>query len=278
MLYIRQLKKELLPVEPVEVDYYISKLVEYYFGWGVADCLSEGTRTIFLSEERNIDKAIERVKKHEPIQYILGHTFFLDSIFIITSDVFIPRRETEEWVNWIINNIKIEDGDRIIDIGTGSGVIAITLKNRFKGAKVFATDSSPQALEIARKNEFSEKRITWRIANFLHDPFEEGPWNLIVSNPPYIPLSEKPSLAIKVSSFEPSMALFVHDEKLLFFYEKLARFGIEKLSPKGKLICEINENQGDDIKTLFEQEGLQDVKIFKDMQNKPRWIVASQKK
>ena len=193
------------------------------------------------------------LKDHKPIQYILGETEFYGMKFFVNENVLIPRPETEELIEWIIKNTD-NSSLKIIDIGTGSGCIAVTLKKNLLNSDVFALDFSDKALEIAKINaEFHQTEIQFIQNDFLKMNFNELPeFDIIVSNPPYISETEKNSMDENVVKFEPHSALFVSDENPLIFYERIVEFAKQKLKPNGKIYVEINQNLARETKELFE--------------------------
>lgn len=193
------------------------------------------------------------LKDHKPIQYILGETEFYGMKFFVNENVLIPRPETEELIEWIIKNTE-NSSLKIIDIGTGSSCIAVTLKKNLPNSEVFALDFSDKALEIAKINaEYHETEIQFFQNDFLNMDFKELPeFDIIVSNPPYISETEKNSMDENVVKFEPHSALFVSDENPLIFYERIVEFAKQKLKPNGKIYVEINQNLARETKELFE--------------------------
>lgn len=212
---------------------------------------------------------------HKPVQYVLNEAWFYNKKFYVNEHVLIPRQETEELIELIsTNNL---NNKSIIDIGTGSGCISITLKNKFLNSAITAIDVSNDALEVAKKNaQTFNAEINFLQLNFL----DEKKWELlnhydyIISNPPYVKLSESTTMQKNVLLFEPYTAFFVPDNDALIFYNKIALFGVNHLTENGKIFVEINEILGRETKQLFEQYGYL-VEIIKDMQGKERFILCS---
>ena len=229
------------------------------------------------TQKQDIEAIVTRLKNQEPIQYILGITCFYDLDFNVTPDVLIPRPETEELVERILSRHR-QQGIRILDVGTGSGCIAVTLAAHLPEARVVAADVSPGALVTAAGNaeknkvtvHFVETDILARKA--LEDI--PGVFDVIVSNPPYVKLSEKESMEANVLNYEPHLALFVTDSDPLLFYRSIARFGNEKLRKGGSLYFEINAQYGNEVAGLLEEEGYTDIEIIKDIPGKDRIIQA----
>ncbi len=244
-----------------------------------------------FSKEKNfkITKIVSRLKNFEPLQYIIGHTEFYDLKFKVTPDVLIPRPETEELVNLIISENKTRKNFKIIDIGTGSGCIAISLAKNLFSAEIFALDISSEALKVAESNALnnsvkvsffqedilrnvaSNKRLTnvaseKRLANQKFD--------IIVSNPPYVRFSEKRQMSKNVLDFEPETALFVEDKNPLIFYQAITNFAKTHLSKSGTLYFEINEVFGKKIENLMLLSGFSKVKIIKDINGKDRFVAG----
>jgi len=229
-----------------------------------------------------IDSITERLKKNEPIQYVLGEAWFAGMKFKVNKNVLIPRQETEELVDWIVK----ENAQRstfnaqfsIIDIGTGSGCIPITIKKKLPQANISAIDVCSEALFTATENAIEHNtEIDFILLDFLdEDKWKEfGLFDIIVSNPPYVKQSEKDGMHIRVKEFEPHKALFVPDNDALLFYKKLSDFSLKHLKPGGSLFVEINESLGDAVVNLFRSAGFTDIELKKDMQGKDRMIKAS---
>ncbi len=233
--------------------------------------------SITREEEEKLGYYTERLLRHEPVQYVLNESWFCGLKFYVDKNVLIPRPETEELVEWIISNCKFPiDQLEILDIGTGSGCIPVTLKRRLRKAVVTACDISETALGIARKNA---ARLGADV-NFLQlDILDRGQWpalprfNIIVSNPPYIPENNKESMDPNVLQYEPHTALFVPDDNALLFYKAIAELGTSHLNPDGTLFFEIHEDLGPAILDLLAKAGYQ-AGLKKDMQGKDRMIKA----
>ena len=221
---------------------------------------------------------LAKLKNNFPLQYILGFTEFYGQRFQVNQAVLIPRPETEELVKLILDTIANKKNHlRILDIGTGSGCIAITLKKKLPNATVYATDISEEALAVARKNaDLNSVSI-----HFLkHDILNDGAlniknFNLIVSNPPYIAENQKTDMHKNVLLYEPHSALFVSNENPLIFYKSVVDFAKNYLSKKGLLFFEINENSGAETMQIIKDNGFINSYLFKDIQRKNRMIKAS---
>lgn len=239
------------------------------------DLILQSNSTIDVT---NIINDLERLKKCEPIQYIIESTVFFDLNFIVTPAVLIPRQETEELVFKIIQDHKTsKEKLKILDIGTGSGVIPITLAKHFQNCSVFATDFSTEALIIAQLNaKNNQVEIEYISHDILIDSHELLPQDLdiIVSNPPYIPKSCFNQMHENVLNFEPQSALFVPDEDPLIFYKKIAKIARIHLKKNGKLYFETFESFHPQIVEYMKNLGFSNVLSIHDMNNKPRFIVA----
>lgn len=218
----------------------------------------------------------ERLLKNEPVQYILGQADFYGLKFKVSPAVLIPRPETEELVYWILENEGIENPS-ILDIGTGSGCIPITLKRKIPQAVISAIDVSPTALEIAKVNAALNEVP---IAFLLKDMLQEKQWStlpsydIIVSNPPYIPKKEKHLMPKQVLDYEPALALFVENDHPLIFYKKIGQFALKHLNKDGQLYYECNEFNAKAVAVLLQNMGFSKVELAKDMEGKERMIRA----
>ena len=231
-------------------------------------------------ERSKLGDIISRLKKHEPIQYVLGSTEFYGLSFLCAPGVLIPRPETEELVDWIIReNTTLRP--TIVDIGTGTGCIAIALQKNIPESHVIACDISPVCLETAARNTKLNKSD---IALFQYDIINNVPaadfpeLDIVVSNPPYVRESEKLLMEKNVTDFEPELALFVPDEKPLIFYEHIAEFARLNLKNGGKLYFEINELFGEECCNMLIEKGFVQVELKKDINGKDRMIRSINRK
>ena len=233
-----------------------------------------------LNDEQNIiaSQYLERLKNHEPIQYILGETEFYGLKFKVNPSVLIPRPETEELVEWVKPPHPPRGGflsgtPTLLDVGTGSGCIAVALKKKFPSANVSAMDISPEALALAKENAaLNEVNIEFIQDDILHPAATDRKWDVIVSNPPYIPASEQRYLHKNVTDFEPHLALFVQDNDPLIFYRKIAEFALSHLTAGGRLYVEIHQSLGRQCCQLLESMGFQLVELRKDLSGNDRMI------
>lgn len=230
----------------------------------------------FMKMWNDIEK---RLRKSEPIQYILNEAWFYDIPFYVNKSVLIPRPETEELVNWVIKDHKEAKELSILDVGTGSGCIPIILKRKIPAARITSCDISNAALEVAQKNARKHKTEI----NFIQSDFlkaENWPFfsksDIIISNPPYIPQKERGLMHENVVGHEPHLALFVEDNNPLIFYAAIAEAGKILLKDAGMIYVEIFEELGNETALLFENQGYNTI-LKKDMQGKERFIKALRK-
>ena len=221
----------------------------------------------------NFNDIIQRINRHEPIQYVLGKAEFYGRGFAVDGSVLIPRPETELLIRAVLKEKKFSP--TILDIGTGSGCIAITLAVEIPSSEVYAIDISEEALTVAQQNaENLKAKVNFSKFDILANEKLEHRFDIIVSNPPYIAESEKKEMNSNVLDFEPPLALFVTDKDPLVFYKAIARRGKSLLKPGGKIFVEINERFGKELKQHFRNEGYSNVSIEKDINNKDRILMA----
>ena len=228
-----------------------------------------------LKQWKNI---LSDLKIHKPIQYILGETEFYGLPFEVNQSTLIPRPETEELVGLILSNNQITKSTnplKIIDIGTGSGCIAIALAKNILNAEVFAIDVSEKALKVAQKNaELNEVNVTFLQKNILETDDLEQTFDIIVSNPPYVRNLEKIEINANVLEYEPHLALFVEDNDALLFYRKITYLAKKNLKPNGQLYFEINQYLGKETLELLENFGFKNIELKKDIYGNDRMIFA----
>lgn len=229
---------------------------------------------IASSDLESLERAIEKLLAHEPIQHIMGEVEFYGCKIKTDGRALIPRPETEELVDWIYQENAL-DAPHILDIGTGTGCIPIALKRAIPQAKVNAVDISTEALALAKENaQANDVTIDFAQLDVLKDVIPIQQLDIIVSNPPYIPIQEKESMESNVVDFEPNLALFVSDEDPLIFYRVIAEQAIQLLNLGGILYFEIHENFGQMLVTLMEEIGFTNVTLKQDLQGKDRMIQA----
>ena len=243
-----------------------------------SDILKNPEKKITPAADKLIQETLQELLLHKPIQYVLGEAWFYRMKFKVNAHVLIPRPETEELVEQLITDRKSKLTDpAILDIGTGSGCIPIAIKKNLPASKLTAIDVSKDALALANENaKLHNAHINFILLDFL----DESAWptlplfDIIISNPPYIPINEKEKLAKNVTGFEPHLALFVPDKSPLLFYEKIAAFGRDHLLPNGKIYLETHESFAQQAAALFRTH-YQTVMIKKDMYGKERMVIIT---
>jgi len=272
--YINTELKDLYPATEIKSFTYL--IFEKLTGFSRTQIIVN-KNTVFSSNQRyEIESIIEKLKVFIPIQYILGETEFYGHTFTVNESVLIPRPETEELVGWIHNENDTNENLRILDIGTGSGCIAISLKHEFTNAKVDAFDISIKSLEIAKLNAKLNnlELFFWKI-DILNAPDLSQKWDIIVSNPPYIPEMEKNEIHANVINNEPHLALFVPNNDPLVFYRHIALFAKKHLNSKGKLYFEIHRDAGQTCINILKELGFIEIELRKDISGNDRMIKAS---
>ena len=234
-------------------------------------------------DSEKIQKYLEELLQHKPVQYVLNEAWFYKRKFFVNENVLIPRPETEELVEWIINNerslvpdVRSSKNLQIIDVGTGSGCIAIALKKELKNTIITAIDLSEKALFVAKENSKKlNAEIIFKQIDFLNSEESDSllKYDIIVSNLPYIPIAEKEILAKNVSDFEPEVALFVDNNNPYIFYEKISKFAKSHLKENGKIYVEVHEEYAKNVKGIFENEGFISI-IKKDIYGKERMVCS----
>jgi len=222
------------------------------------------------------ESVLSDLKKEKPIQYILGETEFYGLPFLVNENTLIPRPETEELVEWILESTKYEEQStklNVLDIGTGSGCIAISLAKNLPSAQVAAIDVSEKALATAHKNaEINKVEVNFILKNILETKVLDEKYEIIVSNPPYVRNLEKEEIKPNVLEYEPHLALFVEDNDALLFYRKIAALAKKNLSENGKLYFEINQYLGKETVGLLEGMGFKNIVLKKDIYGNDRMI------
>ena len=295
---------------PGEVAAFGEMLFEAFLGWDRVQLLTSKSHTVNQSDLLRLHWALEDLLRHRPIQHIIGHVDFCGCRIAVSSDVLIPRPETEEMVDFLVENgeRRVENGERrteshrgqalstpqVLDLCTGSGCIAIALKKGFPEADVTAVDLSAAALAVARRNALENAaEVNFVQSDILATPKEENKeenkeknseeknfnfqfsiFNLIVSNPPYVRQSERAAMQRNVLDYEPPLALFVPDDDPLRFYRAIAALAEHRLAPDGLLAIEINEALADDTCALLRQHGF-NPQVHKDFRDRNRFITAT---
>lgn len=245
-------------------------VLDVCFGLSKADILCGAVEEMTAEKTAELNKIFGRLTEGEPVQYVLGRAEFSGRWFNVRPGVLIPRPETEELCAWITADSKASGSPKVLDIGTGSGCIAITLQLDMPESKVTAWDISADALDVARENA---QQLGANV-NFVKldalNAKPEGEWDVIVSNPPYICEKEKKDMAVNVLEHEPHTALFVPDADPLLFYRAITRLAVQTLSKGGRLYFEINPIYADDTCRMMRAEGMTAVELRSDMYGKQR--------
>lgn len=240
-----------------------------------ADILKNPDKVITPEANESIQNVLQQLLQHKPIQYVLGEAFFYNMKLKVNEHVLIPRPETEELVEQLIKDRKSKLTDpAILDIGTGSGCIPIALKKNLPASFVTSIDISEKAISLAIENaDLHNTHITFRQMDFLNEKgWDILPmYDIIISNPPYIPANEKEKLSKNVTLYEPHIALFVPNKTPLIFYEKIAAFGLTNLRPSGKIYLETHEDYAKEVAALF-RKNYETVVVKKDLNGKERMI------
>ena len=240
-----------------------------------ADILKNPDKVITPEANESIQNVLQQLLQHKPIQYVLGEAFFYNMKLKVNEHVLIPRPETEELVEQLIKDRKSKLTDpAILDIGTGSGCIPIALKKNLPASFVTSIDISKKAISLAIENaDLHNTHITFRQMDFLNEKgWDILPmYDIIISNPPYIPANEKEKLSKNITLYEPHIALFVPNKTPLIFYEKIAAFGLTNLRPSGKIYLETHEDYAKEVAALF-RKNYETVVVKKDLNGKERMI------
>ena len=275
----QDLKKQLAgQYEMVELNPLLSLLIEHITGWDQLHQALHKDSTITEEQNQAFQTAAAALLTGRPIQYIIGKAWFMGEAYTVNEQVLIPRPETEELVDWIVEYAAIKGKAlRILDIGTGSGCIAIALKKALPDATVTAIDISPNALKVAASNATALKvAIEFMPLDILNTAFLPGQYDVIVSNPPYIPMQEMENMEMQVTAHEPNIALFVPDEDPLVFYKAIARLAKLHLTANGQLFFEIHYDQGEAMVQLLDEMHFH-AELREDLFGKDRMIRASLK-
>lgn len=268
-----------------EVRNFAYILIEHITGASKTDIVINKELKISEDQQNFLNDAIKRISNHEPIQYIIGEVYFYGRKFQVNKDVLIPRRETEELVHLIINENQGQE-IKLLDIGTGSGCIAITLNKEIKNSKVSAIDISETALKLAATNaQLHQAPVDFYQVDIFDNYFRKNEeeklsrFDLIVSNPPYVRLAEAKEMHKNVMDYEPHLALFVADEDPLIFYKRIVLMIKENVATErnllkagGGIFFEVNENFAEEVALLLKKNNFCNIRIFKDLQQKNRFV------
>lgn len=273
--------QELTPIyDALEADSFFYLVLEQQHQMKRIDLALQPESTFSEEQISEWNVILKQLQQEIPIQYILGSTSFYGLDFEVNENVLIPRPETEELVDWIITNLKIQQSKdpTILDIGTGSGCIAISLAKNILTAPVFALDVSEKALTTAQKNaQHNEVDVTFMHQSILEIEDLNQQFDIIVSNPPYVRNLEKAEIKKNVLAHEPHLALFVEDDDALIFYKKIATLAQKNLKENGQLFFEINQYLGKEMIGLLASIGFQDIELRQDIYGNDRMIRAVRK-
>jgi release factor glutamine methyltransferase len=269
-------KQTLAPLYDVQEANAITTLVlSELTGYSKAKLKAFPETKLTDEQSKKLSGILNQLQTGQPLQYILGHTEFYGLTFEVSPNVLIPRPETEELVSWIIESAGTSSAISLLDIGTGSGCIAITLKHELQQATVSAIDISTGALETAKRNAANNKvDVDFIHADILaHEQIKfDEKLDIIVSNPPYVTETDKRQMHTNVTDFEPHSALFVPEEDPLLFYNAIADFAVKKLKSNGLLFFEINESYGEATVDILKYKSFINIELRKDMGGRDRMI------
>lgn len=261
-----------------EANAIAHEIMEHITGLTRLQRLDKKEELLSIAQQTQLDTAMAELKAARPLQYITGVAWFMGMPFKVNEHVLIPRPETEELVQWIVNDYKPNVKEmNVLDIGTGSGCIPVSLKRLLPAATINSCDVSANAILVAQENARSlDADINIIQVDFLDESHwkQFGQYNIIVSNPPYIPYAEKDTLHANVLEHEPHLALFVLDNDALLFYRKIAAFGKTHLAERGAIYCELHRDYAAATAALFEQSGYSQVTMIKDMHGNDRMLKA----
>ena len=264
--------------DAIEMNSMVNIIIEEVTGWDALHQNIHKNDALETSQIEQLDHYVEQLLTGKPLQYIIQKAWFLGKAYFVNEAVLIPRPETEELVEWIIEYAQIINKPlSILDIGTGSGCIPISLKLAIPNAHITAIDISKEALAIAEQNAANyHTEIEWIAQDILQTKQLKDRYDIMVSNPPYIPLREKLAMQKQVADHEPEIALFVPDQFPLIFYSKIAHIGKSALKPNGQLFFEIHYDQGEAIIALLNEMGYH-AELRQDIFGKDRMVRASLK-
>jgi len=268
----RDLRKRITLLQEVSETDSMLYLILESIGITHSDVIAQKAVSLTLGETSALNTIIDRINKNEPVQYILGKAHFFGQEFEVNPAVLIPRPETEFLVEEVLKSTSNIPG-KILDIGTGSGCIAITLAKNLPQKTVIAFDISDEALQVASKNAKQlGANVTFQHVDILKSEIDFQELEFIVSNPPYVAVSEKHAMNRNVLDHEPHLALFVPENDPLIFYNAIAQKGLSALKSGGRIVVEINERFGKEVCDIFIQAGFTNATVIKDLQNKDRIV------
>ncbi|MCR5861731.1 peptide chain release factor N(5)-glutamine methyltransferase [Flavobacterium sp. J372] len=263
--------------DAMEAENFFAITLEELKRWKRIDVAINPDYEMTGNEIEKWSEVLSQLEAQRPIQYIFGKAHFYGLEFKVNENTLIPRPETEELVEWVINDIQNPQYLKILDIGTGSGCIAISIAKNLKGTEVSAIDVSEEALAVAKENaRKNDVDIYFHLLNILEAESFPQKYDIIVSNPPYVRHLEKAEIKPNVLEHEPHLALFVEDNDPLLFYRKIARLAKKYLKPDGRLYFEINQYLGQETLAMLEAEGFKNIVLRKDLMGNDRMIRSFQ--
>lgn len=272
--HIHNSLQSLYPKSEINSFYFI--LLEHYGNYTTAEVLANVSTQLTDNITKAIQQAITELQTAKPIQYILGETEFFSNRFFVDENVLIPRPETEELVDWVLQTYPDKTYPlHILDVGTGSGCIAISLAKALPEAQVTAIDVSPKAIAVAQRNTKCNKvKIKFLQRDILQTETLPEKYNIIISNPPYVRELEKNEMHSNVLNYEPHLALFVPDDRPLLFYEQIATLAQQYLKPKGRLFFEINQYLAAEMQVMLAQKNFTEITLRQDLSGNDRMLCA----
>ena len=273
-------QNELSPLYPEEeINSFFFLAIEHFLQLPRFVLALQPEYTLTKKEETPLFETLAKLKTNEPIQYILGETEFMGLSFAVNASVLIPRPETEELVRWIVEEVNKNTGEtiKILDIGTGSGCIAVSLGKNLPNARLSALDISEEALLVAQENAKSHQvEVSFLQADVLDASLHiDGTFDVLVSNPPYVRKLEQKEMKQNVMAFEPQQALYVPDDNPLLFYKRINQLAKTHLTPGGMLFYEINQYLSNEMTVLMEEDGFSEIEIRKDIFGNFRMLKAT---
>jgi len=273
------MKKELVGLyPPEELTAIMRSLFSHLTGLTASEMILKKNRKMSESEIHYLQRSLKRLKEFEPLQYITGEAWFHGFKFMVNPAVLIPRPETEELVEWILSDHNSANGPlKILDIGTGSGCIAISLKKKLPKAEVHAIDISWEALSVAEKNaDMLNAEIIFQWADIFDTAVRSAmpQYDIIASNPPYVTPADRKKMMRNVTDYEPSLALYVDEGDTLQYYREIIAFSTGHLEKGGRLYLECNEGNATGVVLLLKDAGFVNIELRKDMQGKPRMMLG----
>jgi release factor glutamine methyltransferase len=273
--YLRKGLKDLFSEREIKI--ITQELILNRFNWTKTDLITNKENRLSESDLLFFRSCLKRLQANEPLQYVLGYTFFYDLEIKTDKRALIPRPETEELVDWVVKTYQNDSEIQVLDLCTGSGCIALAIKSQLTQSSVSAIDVSKEALRLANENASNlELEVTFFEQDILESVLnlKESQFDCWVSNPPYIPESDKVEMAENVLSYEPGLALFVENNLPIIFYERIAEHGLKHLKKGGSLFFEIHERFGKEVIDMLQVKGYVNIELRQDLQGKDRMVRA----